>query len=142
MSVKKLIVSFFGVTVKLLIIASVFVLVLTSKSYGLTNSLPPFLPNFFVVTYQNDDGDLLGDLSFDGSSCRFDPSPSFSSDYPAWIFTTDYEGCIKHVYDFSSSSYYRLPAELVFFLGRLSSFSLMVLLLSTFYNMIPLRRLS
>lgn len=142
MSVKKLIVSSFGVTVKFLIIASVFVLLLISKSYALTNSLPPFLPDSFVVTYHNDEGDLLGELSFDGSSCRFDPSSSFSSDYPSWSFFADYEGCINHLYDFSSSSYYRLPAELVFFLGRLFSFSLMVLILSTFYNIIPSRRLS
>lgn len=136
---KKSIMSFLTSIVKPLIIALIVVLIQTSSSYALTNILPPFVPNFWVATYQNDRGDLLGDISFDGSSCRFDPLPSFSSKYPSWVLVSDFEGCIKHVYDFSSSARYRLPAELVFFIGRLSSFSLLVLVLATFYGMIPRR---
>ena len=139
MFVKTLIMNFLWPTVKLLIIFSIVALVPISSSYALTNILPPFVPNFWVATYQNDDGDLLGDISYDGSSCRFDPLPSFSSRYPSWVIVSDFEGCIKHVYDFSSSAKYRLPAELVFFIGRLSSFCLLILVLSTFYNMIPRR---
>ena len=139
MSAKTLIRNYLWPTVKLLMISSIVALAQISSSYASSNILPPYVPNFWVATYQNDDGDLLGDISFDGSSCRFDPSPSFSSDYPSWVMVADYEGCIQHLHDFSSSSYYRLPAELVFFLGRLSSFSLIVLVLATFYGMIPRR---
>ena len=120
-------------------ISSIVALVPISSSYALTNILPPYTPNFLVATYQNDNGDLLGDITFDGSSCRFDPMPSFSSKYPSWVLVTDYEGCMKHVYDFSSSARYRLPAELVFFIGRLFSFCILVLVLTTFYGMIPRR---
>ncbi|NES04617.1 MAG: hypothetical protein F6K22_18350 [Okeania sp. SIO2F4] len=72
------------------------------------------------------------------SICSFSGSDPFS-------FVTDSESCLALIYNPDSSPFptnsSEYSAELVSFLVRLSSFLLYVFVLSTFYHMIPTRRL-